>query len=189
MTHQTDILRRPPIMRPIPQHAEPAPQHDWTGERLIRAPKRKVAPEPVQADKPQHMHFTVRRKLVADLHGQGLTVPEIADKLDASTDKIYLDLRAMSLTAHPVDKKIPVVGDEDKARETFRALCKRHKITQAEFRNTKNTTPGMASLRSFVLVEIKAASGASIRLLSKVTGLQEQTSRMALRRAKRETSQ
>jgi lambda repressor-like predicted transcriptional regulator len=162
---------------------------DWTGQHLILAPKRAQPKPPTKPENPVQMHFTKRRKIVAELHEQGMTVPEMADNLGESTDKIYLDIRAIGVTAHPVDKKRPVVGDEGKARATFKAFCKRNKITQKQFRDTKRVVRGMANVRAQGLAEVNEASGASIAMMSRVTGLQEQTVRMALKRARAHEAQ
>ena len=157
-----------------------APADDWTGQHLIRAPKRAQPPEPPKSGKPARMNFTKRRKMIAEMHAGGASMDEMADRADKPKDIIYADLKALGITPPKVERK--QIGDEDKAREVFHAFCKRHNIAQKKFRDTKRVVAGMADNRARCLVEMKEASGASVRLLATVTGLQEQTIRMALRR-------
>ena len=55
---------------------------DWTGQHLIRAPKLAQPTAPTKPENPVQMHFTKRRKIVAELHEQGMTVPEMADMIE-----------------------------------------------------------------------------------------------------------
>lgn len=180
MTHHTDTLGRPPIMRPITPEPEPEPtQHDWTGERLIRAPKRKVAPEPVPVQK-RRLKTEKRLVIVVKMHREGKDMQDMMQATGSTRHTITGDLKALGLYVKPTQMR----GNEAKARAAYADYLAANNMTAEEFTETNRGGLVRSQLRGDGLLFIRDKSGATPTLLEKVTGLHRNTCNKAVKLAR-----
>lgn len=184
MTQHTDILGRYPRVRQYHPQLDEAPYERqpfeaWSGESLIRAPKREPDPEP----QPAKMHFTERREIVAKMHADGRTVQDIMADLSIPRETIAKDFKALGIDI-PTPQCGVMKGSEERARKAFSDFAKKRRVAQKEIRNTRDTRPEAAALRLDCVAAIHKASGASAALVAQVTGIKKATVAKMLNKAR-----